>query len=714
MSARNGALTPEDPRLTAHALGELEGAECAEVERLLASDAGARELVEGLRATAKGLEREYRAELAAATRAKPIMAASQLMAAASTMSLPHRIWLHVVGQAVMMSAAAVLIGMSLAGSERGPGPQEESLVAKLDAFVTADSPLPPLPPEPNAPLSSGTSPDSASFVVRSAFTPSTDAGDLATSCEEVNVTTEPGGTAIGVGTAGYRSSLAGGSLAAASARPSAFSARRLGSGGGAMPRREEGPGHDTESYASTGENPFKLATSEPLSTFSIDVDTASYANARRFLEEGRLPPPDAVRVEEFLNYFRYAYPVPQGNAPFSSRVTVASCPWAPAHKLVQIGLRAREIEHAQRPSSNLVFLIDVSGSMNEPLKLPLLVRSMRMLVDQLDERDRVAIVVYAGSSGLVLPSTNCSSKAVIAGALDRLQAGGSTNGGAGIELAYEIAQENFITNGQNRVVLCTDGDFNVGVSSEGALARLIEEKRKSGVFLSVLGFGEGNLKDSTMELLADKGNGNYAYVDSLAEARKVLVAEMGGTLFTVAKDVKIQVEFNPTLARAWRLIGYENRVLAHQDFNDDTKDAGEIGAGHTVTALYEIVPFAGRLDAPGVDPLRYQEPSRTSAAAFTDELLTLKLRYKAPDGDKSLLISTPVQDSNASWQEAGPDFQFAAAVAAFGMVLRQSPNVSGYTLADVQNLATLGVGDDVEGYRREFLELVRKAQAVAR
>jgi Ca-activated chloride channel family protein len=350
--------------------------------------------------------------------------------------------------------------------------------------------------------------------------------------------------------------------------------------------------------------------------------------------------------------------------------------------------------------------------MNEPDKLPLLQRSMRMLVEQLDERDRIAMVVYAGASGLVLPSISCDSKAVILNALDRLEAGGSTNGGAGIELAYEIANQNKISEGSNRVILCTDGDFNVGVTDRSALVRLIEEKRKTGVFLSVLGFGTGNVKDSTMETLADKGNGNYSYIDSLAEARKVLVSEMGGTLFTVAKDVKIQVEFNPTRVQAWRLIGYENRILAHEDFNDDKKDAGEIGAGHTVTALYEIVPV-GVTFAERVDPLKYQQnPWSSSTGAYSDELMTLKLRYKAPDGDTSLLLSTPVKDTNAHWGEASEDFRFASSVAAFGMVLRKSANVGTFTLQDVLNVAVTAVGDDASGYRREFVELVRNAQSL--
>ena len=347
--------------------------------------------------------------------------------------------------------------------------------------------------------------------------------------------------------------------------------------------------HNREAYDRIHDNPFKLVRQEPLSTFSIDVDTASYANVRRFLNQNQLPPPDAVRIEELVNYFRYDYAQPRGEHPFSVSVDLAQCPWAPTHRLARVALKGREPDLARRPASNLVFLLDVSGSMGDANKLPLVMKSMKLMVDQLGENDRVAIVVYAGASGLVLPSTTCDRKEQVLAALDRLRAGGSTNGGAGIQLAYRTAIANFIKGGTNRVILATDGDFNVGVSS-GDLIRLIEKKAKSGVFLTVLGFGQGNLQDATMEEISGKGNGTYAYIDSIREARKVLVEQIGGTLLTIAKDVKIQVEFNPARIGAYRLIGYENRVLRNQDFNDDKKDAGEIGAGLTVTALYEVVP----------------------------------------------------------------------------------------------------------------------------
>ncbi|HYH86873.1 MAG TPA: VWA domain-containing protein, partial [Pyrinomonadaceae bacterium] len=374
----------------------------------------------------------------------------------------------------------------------------------------------------------------------------------------------------------------------------------------------EGEAGGAEAYAKIDENPFLEAARAPLSTFSIDVDTASYSNTRRFLTEGRLPPKDAVRIEELVNYFSYDYPQPAGSAPFSVTTEVAECPWNAKHKLVHIGLQGKRVSNEDMPPANLVFLLDVSGSMNAPDKLPLVKSALRMLTGQLGARDRVAIVVYAGSSGLVLDSTPGDRKGEIVGALERLQAGGSTNGGDGIQLAYRVAQDNFIQGGTNRVILATDGDFNVGVTGDDALVRLIEEKRRGGVFLSVFGFGTGNLNDSMMEKLADKGNGNYAYIDGDAEARKALGEQVGGTLVTIAKDVKIQVEFNPRLVAGYRLIGYENRLLADRDFNDDTKDAGEIGAGHTVTALYEIVPAGQKVENPGIDELKYaQTPQAT-------------------------------------------------------------------------------------------------------
>jgi Ca-activated chloride channel family protein len=472
------------------------------------------------------------------------------------------------------------------------------------------------------------------------------------------------------------------------------------------------PPVDREGYEQVRDNPFLAAATNPLSTFSIDVDTASYANVRRFLTEGRLPPKDAVRIEELVNYFRYDYPEPAGDAPFSITTELGSCSWEPEHRLVLVGLRGRAIDGESLPPRNLTFLLDVSGSMQSPDKLPLLKRAMGVLVDSLRAEDRVAIVVYAGSSGLVLPPVSGAEKGAIHAAIDSLRAGGSTAGAAGIRLAYEVAKDSYVEGGINRVILATDGDFNVGVSSDGELVRLIDEKRESGVFLSVLGFGEGNLQDAKMEKLADHGNGNYSYIDSFREARKVLGTEAGGTLVTIAKDVKIQVEFNPARVRAYRLIGYENRALRAEDFADDRKDAGEIGAGHTVTALYEIVPIGVAIDLPAVDPLKYQKPSAPFADGSSNELLTVKLRHKAPDGDRSRLQTVVVEDRDVSL-EPSADLRFASAVAAFGMLLRDSEYKGSASWSQVVDLARGAVGSDPDGYRTEFLALARSAESLA-
>jgi Ca-activated chloride channel family protein len=467
-----------------------------------------------------------------------------------------------------------------------------------------------------------------------------------------------------------------------------------------------------EAFDRVEDNPFIAVAQEPPSTFSIDVDTASYAQVRRFLTQGQRPPKDAVRIEELINYFPYNDPPPTGDDPFSVHIEVAGCPWDAAHRLVRIGLKGRPIDRNKRPPSNLCFLIDVSGSMDQPNKLPLLKSALSLLVEQLGENDRVAIVVYAGAAGLVLPSTPCTRKAEILEAIDRLQAGGSTNGGAGIQLAYDLAVRHFIRNGTNRVILATDGDFNVGVTNQGDLTRLIEAKAKSNVFLSVLGFGMGNIKDSTLEKLADKGNGNHAYIDSLDEARKVLVEELGSTLVTIAKDVKIQVEFNPARVGAYRLIGYENRLLRNQDFNDDKKDAGEIGAGHHVTALYELVPPGRASQVAAVGPLKYQKP--VQQAGDSPESLTVKLRYKKPDGDKSRLLERGVVDEGLDYARATDDFKLASAVAGFGMLLRNSPYKGTLTFDGVLELAQAVSGSDPSGYRQEFLDLVRKARDLVR
>lgn len=520
------------------------------------------------------------------------------------------------------------------------------------------------------------------------------------------------------------------------AAASTFAGTRLPQAG--APREQA----NTESYAFRQESDFLPARDNPLSTFSADVDTASYANVRRFLENGKRPPVDAVRIEELLNYFPFQYAGPavaadkRGEAaPFAATMEVAQAPWATNHQLVRIGLKGRDVATAERGAANLVFLLDVSGSMNEPNKLPLVKESMHLLLSKLRPDDRVAIVVYAGASGLALPSTPVKHAGEIAAAIDELRAGGSTNGALGIHLAYDIAKANFVEGGINRVVLCTDGDFNVGTTSEGDLVRLITEKAKSKVFLTALGFGMGNYKDATLQQIADAGNGNYGYVDSRREAEKLLVEQVNGTLVTIAKDVKLQVEFNPAKVASYRLIGYEKRLLKKEDFNNDKVDAGEIGAGHAVTALYEIVPVGAKEAAEGadqggrVDELRYvgfgsasmaMKSDKRSAGGvqsrpgpeLADELLTLKVRYKEPGGDVSKRLEFPLADRNATFAAASGDFKFAAAVAGFGMILRESPHKGAATLDDVAKWAAAGVGSDPGGYRTEFLGLVKKARAL--
>ncbi|MBM4090922.1 MAG: VWA domain-containing protein [Planctomycetes bacterium] len=479
-----------------------------------------------------------------------------------------------------------------------------------------------------------------------------------------------------------------------------------------------GPGQGGDKFDLIVENAFLSAGQQPLSTFSIDVDTASYSKTRMFLlDHRRLPPKDAVRIEELVNYFTYSYAGPRDEHPFAANVEIAQCPWKPAHRLVRIGIKGREMPQTERPRSNLVFLIDVSGSMDDPNKLPLLKRGMKMLVDQLGENDRVAMVVYAGAAGLVLPPTNGSQKQTILDALERLQAGGSTNGGEGVRLAYQLALDNFIAGGTNRVILCSDGDFNVGTTSTGELVRFVEENAKQNVFLTVLGFGVGNHNDAMLEQISNRGNGNYAFIDTDNEARKVLVEQMSATLVTIAKDVKIQVEFNPQTVAAYRLIGYENRLLAAEEFNDDTKDAGEIGAGHTVTALYEIVPVGADTDVKvaSVDPLRYQaRGGTTTEEAKSGEMFTLKIRYKPPQEDASKLMAYAVTDTGQSFTAASPDFKFAAAVAAFGMLLRDSQHKGDASYDAVLEIGSEGAVGDAGGYRAEFLRLVQRARDLTR
>lgn len=483
---------------------------------------------------------------------------------------------------------------------------------------------------------------------------------------------------------------------------------------GIMASRMDADGMNAEEYKEIAENNFKTVSESPLSTFSIDVDAASYSNMRRYINKGELPPADAIRTEELINYFSYDYPQPTGNDPVKITTEVGACPWNVKHRLVRIGLKAKEIPTDKLPVSNLVFLIDVSGSMYGPQRLGLVQSSLKLLVNNLRDEDRVAIVVYSGSAGEKLPSTSGSDKQKIREAIDELTAGGSTAGDAGIKLAYKMAKQNFAKGGNNRIILCTDGDFNVGVSSDEGLEKLIEQERKSGVFLTVLGYGMGNYKDSKMQVLAEKGNGNHAYIDNLQEANRVLVNEFGATMHTVAKDVKLQIEFNPSQVQAYRLIGYESRLLKDEDFNNDAKDAGEMGAGHTVTAFYEVVPAGIKSDFTGkVDDLKYQKTKPAPAVTNNSkELLTVKLRYKAPDGNTSKKIEQPLIDDKK--EKVSSDFRFASAVAMFGQLLRDSDFKGDATYDKVISLAKTSLDNDEKGYRREFIRLAETAEGLAK
>ncbi len=467
-----------------------------------------------------------------------------------------------------------------------------------------------------------------------------------------------------------------------------------------------------DNYAHVEESGFRRAAEEPFSTFAIDTDRASFANARRFIDFGSLPPVDSVRVEEMINYFDYGYPDPTDGKPFSITTEIADCPWSRTNKLLRVGLQGKRMPAGAMPPGNLVFLVDTSGSMQTPDKLFLVQASLKKLVLQLRDEDRVAIVAYAGAAGLVLPSTSGRDTWAIDQAIDALQAGGSTAGGAGILLAYKVAADNFLRDGNNRVILATDGDFNVGVSSTTDLQSLIEEKRKEGVFLSVLGVGTGNFNDAGMETLADKGNGNYAYLDSLAEAEKVLVREMSGTLLTIAKDVKIQVEFNPARVGAYRLVGYDNRALERKDFDDDTKDAGELGAGHSVTALYELVPPGGERDAGATGEAREEVPAEDRSTWDATALARVRLRYKEPKVDVSGLVETIVDDSNTSIHASSDDLRFAAAVAQFGLLLRESQHRGTASWKSVIDLASSAASLDTTGDRAKFLDLARRAETL--
>ena len=476
-----------------------------------------------------------------------------------------------------------------------------------------------------------------------------------------------------------------------------------------LPPTEESQAHDTEEYDVIRENDFLNALQNPLSTFSIDVDNASYSNIRRHLEY-ELPPVDAVRIEEMINYFSYDYPQPDGPHPFSLTTEVAQAPWNREHHLVHIGIQGEKLDYEDLKASNLVFLVDCSGSMSDANKLPLLKKSLGILLDQLGSQDRVAIVAYAGAAGLVLPSTPATEKNVILNALNKLDAGGSTAGGAGIQLAYNVAKENLIEEGNNRVVLATDGDFNVGTSSTAELVRLIEEKRKDHIYLTICGLGMGNYKDGRMEQISNAGNGNYFYIDNIREAEKVFGREMRANMFTIAKDVKIQVEFNPNRVKAYRLIGYVNRKLANEDFDDDLIDAGELGAGHTVTALYEIIPAGSEEEVRQSADLKYQENKLSEQAIHSKDLLTLKLRYKPIDSEKSTLLEHTLPDDVNNLQATSNDFRFSAAVAGFGLLLRQSKYKGQASYEQIEDIAKGSLGNDPNGDRAEFVRLVNQAR----
>ncbi|HEY3663661.1 MAG TPA: von Willebrand factor type A domain-containing protein [Chthoniobacterales bacterium] len=679
----------DDPKLTAYALDELSGAEKTEMERAIAGSREAQEFIREIRLLSGNLRAEYDAERA-----------SHPVAQTNMVPLPQEDVPWSMSRRLALAAAIVLcaaLGVVAIGTiNRGGFGSHNELASHAVA--------------PGGNFPSGVSDSPVEGVDRA---PTDQVQSL--------LKDEPAPPPVAM----TLSKTAGAPVAsnyAARQRPVSqpFAPAPAEMNLGNFERDAKKEDFNTARYGKIEENPFLAALENPLSTFSIDVDTASYSNIRRFLEKGSLPPKDAVRIEEMINYFSYDYTQPNDGTPFSVNLDAASCPWSPAHRLVRIGLQGREMPNEKRPSSNLVFLLDVSGSMEPANRLPLVRQAMRLLVDKLGENDRVAIVVYAGASGLALPSTTGDRKEQILAAIENLKAGGSTNGAQGIELAYQTAAEHFIKGGVNRVLLATDGDFNVGTTSEGDLVRLIQEKAKGGVFLSVLGVGDDNLNDSMMQKLADKGNGNYAYLDSLDEARKVLVQQINGTLVTIAKDVKIQVEFNPARVASYRLIGYEKRLLRKEDFNNDKIDAGEIGAGHTVTALYEVVPVGAEASpaasVPPVDSLKYQPNPMAVATSLgknaSPELLTVKLRYKEPEGETSKLIERPFVDSGTQFANAAPDLKFAAAVAEFGMILRDSEFKGTGSLGAVAEWVQEGKGADKSGYRAGFLQLVRKAEAL--
>jgi Ca-activated chloride channel family protein len=760
-------IDANDPKWTQYALGEItDEREKIEIERLLAESPEMRQLVEDIRQTAGMLKRELLAE--------PIIGLTpaqrkRIEAKANTGGGWFRIrpaWVTAVAAALVMMISVVTYrelrrGEELASKDRAvqvvqqsesasimrnaenpseskpddapiasekdktskePLPASRRLsdapVRKLEESIVVNATAPPLQLESSTSVGSVPSEKKAAALpLVSSNTLNAPPAALGSGVSAGNLEFEKDGVAI---------VDAAGQSGRATLKPNEISAFKMALSPVELTQQHKGwwppvpppwqrqrGDFNAEAYANITDNPFLDVTQNPLSTFSIDVDTASYSNVRRFLDGGKLPPKDAVRIEELVNYFDYDYKGPKDNKPFAANIEITEAPWKPEHKLLRIGLKAREIAPGKRPNSNLVFLIDVSGSMADNNKLPLVKQAMMLLVDQLTESDRVAIVVYASDTSVYLPSTSGNQKEKLRHAIERLHAGGSTNGASGIQLAYQTARDGFIQGGANRVILATDGDFNVGITNQGDLTRLIEEKAKSGIFLSALGFGMGNYKDSTLELLATKGRGNYAYIDNLNEAKKVLVEQINAILVSIAKDVKIQIEFNPQRISTYRLIGYEDRVMAKEDFNDDSKQAGVIGSGHAVTALYELVPVGASESKPGVDPLKYQKPAQISSHADSDELLTVKIRSKEPEGDKSVLSEFAVKDSKEKFAHASRDFRFAASVAAFGMVLRDSAHKGNADLERALEWAKSGKGEDAHGYRQEFIRLIHRAISIS-
>jgi len=705
-------VNPNDPRWTAYVLGELDAKDRAEIEQLLETSAEARGLVNELRMATAMLKDEF------ASQSPVALNVAQRAAIHAAAEPKVRRWtgIRVATWATGFAAAGLILAVAIIPSLFHSRQSTNQPAAALAVQNVPEPTISTVQPVQQPPLRAKSQPQLLDNAATPQIAQTESKPELQEKEEELrsdlskDFRRETDSLQLN-----KFSAVAGGALksAAEAAAPAEARIAPLAPPP-ALADRTFRPSFNTEAYDRITDNPFIRVSQDPLATFSIDVDTASYANVRRFITQNQLPPKDAVRIEEMINYFSYDYPQPTGQHPILAQMEVASAPWSPQHRLVRIGIKGKDLNLNRRPSSNLVFLIDVSGSMEPPEKLPLLKNAMKMLVQNLNENDRVSLVVYAGASGMVLPPTSGDRKQVILRALDNLEAGGATNGASGIQLAYNLATANYIRGGTNRVILATDGDFNVGVTSQGELIRLIEEKAKSGVFLSVLGFGLGNLKDSTLEKLADSGNGNYAYIDTLNEARKVLVEQMGGTLVTIAKDVKIQIEFNPAQVNAYRLIGYENRVLRNEDFNNDLKDAGDMGAGHTVTALFEVVPTGVDIAVPDVDPLKYQTPPAAVRSSSRRETLTLKIRYKNPEESESKLMEVPLVDSGKSFTSASTDYRFAASVAEFGMILRDSPYKGNASIGAVLDMAEESKGQDRNGYREEFIGLVNRVRSLVR